>query len=328
MGTPDFAAPSLKMLIGEGYEVPAVVTQPDRPKGRGGKSVAPVIKRIAEEAGIRVLQPYRPEEICDIVSGLAVDLCVTAAYGCILRKKFLRIPRLGTVNVHASLLPLYRGPSPIHMALLNGDAQTGVTTMLTESGVDTGPILMSGKIQITDGMYFAELHDALAELGAVILKETVREYLSGRLEPVPQDGSLASYAPMIRKDAGVLDFSLGAERLVNTVRAVSAWPGAYARVGTASFKVHRAAYENNAGVAIGGPSGPAAGGPPGPAAGGPPAGMPARPAGSAVRVDRSALSVLCGDGNLFNITRLQFENGRVMDISECWHNLRNIMITS
>ena len=321
MGTPEFAAPSLKMLIEEGYDLAAVVTQPDRPKGRGGKLASPIIKDIALEAGIHVLQPEKPSEIYDEIEAMTIDLCVTAAYGNILRKRFLRIPRYGTVNVHASLLPLYRGPSPIHRALLNGDAETGVTTMLTDAGVDTGPVLMSESIPIDKGMYFAELHDQLAALGASVLKKTIPALLSGAVKPVPQDDSRATRAPIVQKSDGNLDFSLGADQLVNTVRAFSVWPGAVAIIHGKRVRVHKAenggAADMQSGVDMwsGAPgSGDAGATHNGAAACGAP--------GSIARVARDALSILCGDGNLFNITRLQFENGRAMDISECWHNIK------
>ena len=312
LGTPEFAAPCLKMLIDEGYDIAAVVTQPDRPKGRGGKLAPPVIKVIAQNAGIRVFQPEAPSEIYEELTKISPDLCVTVAYGKILKKKFLRIPRFGTVNVHASLLPRYRGPSPIHRALQYGDTETGITTMLTDTGVDTGPVLLSEKILIRRDAYYTDLHDELAALGAKVLKNTIPALLAGELTPVPQDGELATYAPIVQKNDGELDFSWGAERLVNTIRAFGVWPGAYARIGGYRLKIHKAdkngsekggseknGSEKNGAEKYAG-------------------GMP----GSVARVGRDALSVFCGDGRLINITRLQFENGRAMDISECWHNLR------
>ena len=297
LGTPEFAAPSLKMLIDENYELAAVVTQPDRPKGRGGKLASPIVKDIALEAGIRVFQPEKPSEIYDELSALAPDLCITAAYGNILRRKFLRIPHFGTINVHASLLPLYRGPSPIHRALQNGDAETGITTMLTDAGVDTGSTLYCEKIPITEDMYYQELHDKLADLGANVLKKTIPALLSGVVEPVPQDSGLATYAPLVQKSDGELDLSWSAERLINSVRAFGVWPGAIAYIAGRKTRIHKAEKGGLAGARDGIP-------------------------GSIINVSSHALSVLCGDGGLLNITRLQFDNGRAMDISECWHNIK------
>ena len=298
MGTPEFAAPCLRMLIAEGYEIAAAVTQPDRPKGRGGKTVAPVIKDVALGAGLRVLQPERPSDIYGELSELHFDLCVTAAYGCILKKRFLKMPALGTVNVHASLLPRYRGASPIHAALLNGDGVAGVTTMLTVSEVDAGPILMSASVEVSRDMYFMDLHDRLAALGAEALKKTIPAYVSGVLRPTPQNDCEATYAPIIKKSDGELDFRMCADRLVNVVRAYGAWPGAVTRLNGKNVRIIKAKAGDTAPV----------GGDPSP--------------GDVVGVGRDALSFLCGDGRLLNVTRLQFENGREMDISECWHNLR------
>ena len=316
MGTPEFAAPSLRMLIDEGYDLAAVVTQPDRPKGRGGKLASPIIKDIAMQAGIRVFQPEKPSDIYDEIEALSIDLCVTAAYGKILRKRFLRIPKLGTINVHASLLPLYRGPSPIHMALLNGDAETGVTIMLTDAGVDTGPLLMRESVPIAPEMYFPELHDKLAELGASVLKKAIPAMLSGSVVPKPQDNELATCAPIIQKSDGELDFSMNADRLVNMVRAFCIWPGAVARVNGTRVRVHRA--ENGGRADL---PGMQPGMLPGDIQVNASEGSTHVLPGAIMHVGRSALSILCGDGNLFNITRLQLENGRAMNISECWHNL-------
>jgi methionyl-tRNA formyltransferase len=187
---------------------------------------------------------------------------------------------------------------------LNGDAETGITTMPTDAGVDTGPVLLNEKIKIPSDMYYAELHDMLAELGAAVLKRTIPAFIAGKILPVPQDEGRATYAPIIQKSEGALDFTRDAVRLVNTVRAFSVWPGAAAYVKGKMIKIHRA----ETGGAFGAAAGPATG---------TSAGTP----GDVVRLDRNALSILCGDNNLFNVTRLQFLNGRIMDISECWHNL-------
>ena len=312
MGTPEFSVPSLRMLIEEGYDVAAAVTQPDRLKGRSGKPAEPPVKQVARDAGIRVFQPEKPGDILTEVSALAIDLCVTAAYGKILKRSFLGIPRFGTVNVHASLLPLYRGPSPIHRALLNGDKQTGVTTMLTQAGVDTGPILLSESIGIDDNVYYTELYAKLADLGAGVLKKTIPLLLSGGLAPIPQDDALATYAPIVEKTDGELDFSQGAQRLVNRVRAFCEWPGAVAWIGGRKVRVYRAEaggcpdLDAAAGTVV-------------------QVDRSASAAGTVVQVDRGALSIKCGDNSVFRITRLQFEGGRVMDISECWHNLPKML---
>ncbi|MDR3121864.1 MAG: methionyl-tRNA formyltransferase [Clostridiales bacterium] len=306
MGTPEFAVPCFHMLLEEGYDVVGAVTQPDRPKGRGGKLAVPPVKEAALAAGVRVLQPERPGDAYDEFAALGADLIVTAAYGGILRKRLLALPRKGTVNVHASLLPRYRGPSPIHMALLNGDRETGVTTMLTDAGIDTGAVLLSEAMPIPEGMYFQELHDRLAVLGAEVLKKTLPLWLGGGIRPRPQDDAAATRAPILTKDAGNLDFSLGAERLANTVRAFSLWPGAAVTLCGKRLKVHRAH------VGCGGPPSLAASA----------AAAPANVPGMVAAVTRDALSVLCGDHRTLEITELQFENGKKMKIAECWHNLQ------
>ena len=288
------------MLIDGGFGVTAVVTRPVRPKGRGNKPSSPIVRDIALDAGIRVFQPEKPSDIYGEIEGLSVDLCVTAAYGAILKERFLRIPKYGTINVHASLLPAYRGASPIHQALLNGDAVTGVTTMLTERGVDTGPILLSESLEIPPGMCFQELHDKLAQLGAIVLCKTIPAYLAGNLRPVPQDDSMASRAPVIVKRDGDLDFTQNAAALVNKVRAFGVWPGTSAFISGKKIKICAAECGGDINAAS----------------------VNKQEAGAVAVVSRRALSVVCGDNKLFNITRLQFENGRAMDISECWHNLR------
>ena len=309
------------MLINEGYDVAAVITQPDRPKGRGGKTAPPAVKIIAAEAGVPVYQPEKPADIYDEINALGADLCVTAAYGKILKKRFLRVARYGAVNVHASLLPLYRGASPIHQALLRGDRSTGVTTMLMDAGIDTGAILMSEQIPIPAGMYFQELHDRLSGLGACLLKKTIPALVSGALEPTPQDDTKATYAPVIQKSDGELDFSLDAESLVNRIRAFSVWPGALARIGGKTVRIHRAVagYGEPGAITGAGAFAGQAG-----AAAVVNAGTIAA-AGAVAAVGRGALSIACGGGGLLNVTRLQFENGRAMDISECWHNLKSLL---
>jgi methionyl-tRNA formyltransferase len=300
------------MLIREGYDVAAAVTQPDRPKGRSGKLAPPPVKLCAERAGIPVLQPLRPGDAYGEILAMSVDLIVTAAYGGILKKKLLDAPRRGCINVHASLLPKYRGASPIHQALANGDSATGVTTMLMGEGVDTGDILLQDEIAIPPDMYFAQLNGLLASLGADTLKRTIPGYLGGRIEPRPQDGALASKAPLLRKGDGELDFTLGAAAAANRVRAFSEWPGAIAELGGRKAKI-LAASAAAAPVAAIGPEPAVLAGRAGSAAGLKP--------GDIAAVTRDAISVLCGDGRTLDITRLQFENGRPMDIGECWHNL-------
>jgi methionyl-tRNA formyltransferase len=229
MGTPEFAVPSLEMLVKDGYRVEGVVTQPDRPKGRGKKLAAPPVKLIAQEYGIEVLQPekVKTEEFINQLRRLEPDMLVTAAYGNILPKEILDIPSMGCVNVHASLLPKYRGAAPIQWAIINGEKVTGITTMLTDIGMDTGDILLRYPIDITEDMTAGELHDKLAILGAKALKETIERLKADDIKPVPQNHEEATYAPMIKKEVGLIDWSSDSADIHNLVRGTNPWPGAY-----------------------------------------------------------------------------------------------------
>ncbi len=229
MGTPDFAAGSLKSLISAGYEISAVVTQPDRPKGRSGKPVFSPVKEVAVAAGIPVLQPQRiknPEETARLLEYPA-DIYVVAAFGQILSKEILQQPRLGCINVHASLLPGYRGASPIQRVILNGEKKTGVTIMQMNEGLDTGDILYSKSLELAPDETFETLHDRLMELGGEALTEALPLIESGSITPIPQDDSLSSYAPLIKKEDGVIDWSDSAEKIYARVRAFNPWPGAF-----------------------------------------------------------------------------------------------------
>lgn len=229
MGTPEFAVPSLKMLVEEGYDVAAVVTQPDKPKGRGNKLAAPPVKEYAVKKRIAFLQPEKVKapEFADNLAEIAPDLLVTVAYGQILSKRILDIPKMGCINVHGSLLPKYRGAAPIQWAIINGESMTGITTMYTDAGMDTGDMLLKREVEITQDMTFADLHDRLSIAGAELLKETLVQLRKGTLERVPQPDEEATYAPMIKKEIGKIDWSKGAKDIHNLVRGTDPWPGAY-----------------------------------------------------------------------------------------------------
>ncbi len=229
MGTPDFAVPSLEMLINEGYKVVAAVTQPDKPKGRGNKMAAPPVKEIAFKHGVEVLQPSKVKtaEFIQQIRELNPDLLITAAYGKILSKELLEVPKYGCINVHGSLLPAYRGAAPINWAVINGEEKTGITTMFTDVGVDTGDILLKRELDIGPDMTVGELHDEMAVLGAEVLKDTLVELKKGTLKRIPQEDSQSSYAPMISKELGHIDWSKKAPEIHNLVRGTDPWPGAY-----------------------------------------------------------------------------------------------------
>ncbi|MCX7921868.1 MAG: methionyl-tRNA formyltransferase [Clostridia bacterium] len=229
MGTPEFAVPSLDILVKEGYEIAAVITQPDKPKGRGNKLAAPPVKEYALANGIKVLQPakVKTQEFVEELKQIKPDLLVTAAYGKILPKDVLDIPPFGCINVHGSLLPKYRGAAPIHWAIINGEKVTGITTMYTDIGMDTGDMLLKAEIAITLDMTVGELHDKMALLGAEVLRDTIRRLKEGTLERTPQDNDEATYAPIIQKDLGLIDWSKTSLEVHNLVRGTNPWPGAY-----------------------------------------------------------------------------------------------------
>ena len=230
MGTPEFAVPPLKKLIEEGYDVKLVVTQPDRPAGRGKKLTPPPVKVVAEKAGIPVYQPEKVkenEELKRKLSEINPDVIVVAAYGKILPKWLLDLPKYGTINIHASLLPKYRGASPIQWALLNGEEETGVTVMKVIPKLDAGDIISQRKVKIEKEDNAQTLHDKLSKVGAELLSETLPLYISGKLKPVPQKEEEATYCPQISKEMGRIDWNESAERIFNKIRAFTPWPSAY-----------------------------------------------------------------------------------------------------
>jgi methionyl-tRNA formyltransferase len=228
MGSPEFALPSLRRLA-EHYPLAGVVTQPDRPAGRGRGLTPPPVKALALQLGLPVIQPerLRQPEAMQQLHAWAPDLIVVAAYGQILRPAVLELPPLGCINVHASLLPRWRGAAPIQAAILHGDAESGATIMRMDAGVDTGAVLSQRALPILSGETAGELSARLAEAGADLLIEILPAYLSGGLAPRPQDDSLATYAPLLKKEDGALDFTQPAEELARRVRAFQPWPGAY-----------------------------------------------------------------------------------------------------
>jgi methionyl-tRNA formyltransferase len=230
MGTPDFAAKSLRALIDwPGAEVVCVYTQPDRPSGRGQESTPPPVKLAALEAGIEVRQPlnFKHQADVDALRGLDFDVLVVAAYGLILPQAVLDAPRLLPVNVHASLLPRWRGAAPIQRSLQAGDSVTGITIMKMELGLDSGPILLQRALRIAEGDHAGTLHDELADMGAEALLEALARLPLGRLMRLPQDEALVTHAAKLRKDEGLIDWNREAEALHNHIRAMHPWPGAF-----------------------------------------------------------------------------------------------------
>jgi len=244
MGSPDFALPSLRALVGA-YEVVGVVTQPDRASGRGRTMKPPPVKTLAQELNIPIIQPEKlkqPEAI-EQLRVWAPGLIVVAAFGQILKKDVLDLPPHGCVNVHASLLPRWRGAAPINAAILHGDEETGVTIMQMDMGLDTGPMLAKRSIRLTRDDTAGSAFQALSRLGADLLLETLPDYLYGKIAPTPQPDEGATYAPMLKKEDGKLDCTQDVHDLERRVRAFNPWPGTFMDFDGTNLKVHRAHVE-------------------------------------------------------------------------------------
>ena len=226
LGTPEFGVPSLQALLTAGYDVVGVFTQPDKPKGRGNKMTSSPVKVCAQENGVPVFQPVKIRlDGVDDLRSLQPDLCVTAAFGQILSQEILDIPRIGTVNVHSSLLPKYRGSAPVNWAIIQGETVTGVTTMMTDKGLDTGDILLKREVPILPGETAEELITRLAPIGADLLIETIRRLEAGDCPREKQNEAEASYFPMLKKEMGDIDWRLSAHDIVCRARGLTPWPG-------------------------------------------------------------------------------------------------------
>ncbi len=291
MGTPDFASASLEALLRSNDSVVGIVTQPDRPKGRGQTLTPSPVKLLAQQVQIPLLQPLKMKdpEFLHALAGWKPDMIAVAAFGRILPPVILTLPPLGCINVHGSLLPKYRGAAPIQWAIINGETETGITTMLMDEGMDTGAILLQEAISITTHETSGTLAPQLAELGGKLLVETITRLKAGTLVPQPQDTSRATLAPLLKKEDGVIDWTLPAMVLANRVRGLSPWPGAYTTVaGSDSWRIWRA-------LALPGPV--------------------TTPPGVIVAITREAIHVATGDGVLV-VMELQPANNRRMAVSQ------------
>lgn len=240
MGTPDFAVPALEKLYREGYEIPFVVTQPDAVRDRGKKVKFSPVKEKALELGLRVEQPQKlrkDQEFLRLLEDTAPDLIAVAAYGQILPKEVLEIPVMGCVNIHGSLLPRFRGAAPVQRAIMEGDRETGITIMYMAEGIDTGDMLAKRSTPV-DHKTGQQLHDELAVMGAELLTETIPKL--GQIKAEKQDEARATYAPMISKKEGHIDFSQSPDRIERSVRAFDPWPGTYAYLGEKMMKIWQA----------------------------------------------------------------------------------------
>jgi methionyl-tRNA formyltransferase len=296
MGTPDFSVPALEALQAAGHEMVLVVTQPDRPRGRGRKIGPPPVKKLAQKLGLPVIQPetLRDDAVRQSLQAAEADFFIVVAFGHLLRESVLKMPRLGCINVHASLLPRYRGPAPIHWAVINGDTETGVTTMMMDKGLDTGDILLSAKEAIAPTDTAGTLLDRLARLGSRLLCQTLDAFAAGRIRRTPQDHSAATYAPLLKKTDGLIDWKKTAARIEPFIRGMSPWPGAFTFWKNTRLKIFKAEAEAMTAPAV-----------PGSVIGGLP--------------DR--LTVATGDGAL-SILELQSASGSRLPVSEFLRGFR------
>lgn len=287
MGTPDFAVPCLKVLLSKNYDLAGVVTQPDRAKGRGKKLAPPPVKVLAEEAGIPVYQPekIKTKEFTEVLKSIKPDVIVVVAFGQVLSQEILDIPPLGCINVHASLLPKYRGAAPINWCIINGESKTGITTMYMDKGLDTGDMLLKKEIEIGENETAGELHDRLMELGAAALSETLELLEKGELVRTPQNGGEATYAPIMTKSLGRIDWSKSAVEVRNLIRGTYPWPGAFSAYCGRIFKIMSAEVCD--------------------------ADVKHDNYGCITRVEKESIVVSCGTGSL-RIKELQFENEKRM----------------
>ncbi len=272
MGTPDFALQTLQGLIDAGCNMVGVYTQPDRPKGRGKQLAAPPIKALAQKYDIPVYQPLKlrqPEAVAEL-EALAPDLIVVVAYGQILPKSVLDIPAHGCINVHASLLPRYRGAAPINKAIIDGETVTGITTMYMDVGLDTGDMLVKKSLPIGSQETAGELHDRLASLGRETMEETLQQLCAGSLQREVQDDAQSTYASMMKKADGRIDWNLSASAVHNHVRGLDPWPGAYTTISGELLKLAGTSPEETN------------------------AGEP----GSIVSADQNGVRIACGSGTL------------------------------
>jgi methionyl-tRNA formyltransferase len=293
MGTPDLAAASLEALLREpAFEVVSVVTQPDRPKGRELKLQPSPVKEIAVRAGLPVLQPEkaRDENFIAELRRLRPDVIAVAAYGQILPQEILDLPRFGCLNVHTSLLPKYRGASPIQSAILNGDADTGVTIMKMDAGLDTGDIVSQDKTSIDAKDNSQTLHDRLARLGAELLVRTIPDFVAGKIQPRPQPAEGVTHVPKIRKEDGRIDWRLPAQAIWNRIRAFTPWPGAFTFLPAQPQPLLLKIWEAEVISQTGAP-------------------------GEVLQADKTGVVVACGEDAL-RIGNLQREGGRKMSAQE------------
>lgn len=289
MGTPEFAVPCLERLISEKYEVVGVFTQPDKPKGRGHKMQFPPVKQTAIDNNIPVFQPtkMRDGEAYKIIDELDPELIIVVAYGKIIPQDILERPKYGCVNIHASLLPRYRGAAPIQWCVLNGEKKSGVTSMQMDVGLDTGDMLLRGEVEIDENMTAGELHDKLSVLGADVMSQTIKKIIDGTIQREKQDDSLSNYAPMLSKELCPINWNDSAEKIHNQIRGLSPWPVATASLDGKIYKLHKSIKAGKANGRTG-----------------------------EIVSTKNGITVCCGDGNAIKIFVIQAEGKKAMSCDD------------
>lgn len=288
MGTPDFAAASLEALIDSRHEIQAVVTQPDKPKGRKGELTPSPVKVIAKREGIKVYQPLkvRDEEFVDTLRAYNPDVMVVVAFGQIIPLSILKMPKYGCVNIHGSLLPKYRGAAPIQWAVLDGEKETGITTILMDEGIDTGDILLKKTIQIDTDETSGSLFDKLKALGAETILETLDELEKGSITPTKQGESPTAYAKMLTKAMGLIDFTRSAKELDCFVRGMDPWPSAYTLLAGKTLKLWKVRAVEKSGKA-----------------------------GSVIEIGKESFTIACGEGAI-EVLEVQLEGKKRMSAGD------------
>lgn len=287
MGTPDFAEICLRRLFEDGHEIAAVYSKPDMPKNRGMKMQMTPVKEYALEKGIEVVQPVtlKDEQVQAQLRAFKPELIVVVAYGKLLPKAVLDIPEYGCVNVHASILPKYRGSAPIQWSVINGDKITGVTTMMMAEGMDTGDIIETLETEIGENETSEQLWNRMAVLGAELISKTVRDFESGNISLTPQDDSLATHAPMLTKELSPIDWNKSAKQIHDQVRGLIPWPVASAEFGGKRFRIFETAVSNKTTV---------------------------HPAGSVIAAGKEGIEVACGNGQVIVVRTIQADGGKRM----------------
>ena len=290
MGTPDFAVVSLKKLIKNNHEISAVVTVPDKPKGRGLKVIGSQVKKLAMEHNIKLLQPenLKNSDFIQKLSKIEADVYIVVAFR-ILPPEVFKIPKLGTINLHASLLPKYRGAAPINWAIINGESITGVTTILIDEKVDTGNLLMQKKVNISDNMTAGELHDVLAELGAEVLIKTLDKLSAGTLKVEKQDNSLATKAPKLDKDLCHINFNQSAKNVYNLIRGLNPYPAAFAYHNKKQIKIFNGRVGENIQDNV--------------------------PLGTVINKTKTNFTIACAAGSII-VDQVQVEGKRIMSVKD------------